>query len=341
MSDSVKACVEDLNKKTRYAKDLGINIVPVTNPAVVPRSILRQVEVETPLVCSKACTGPQVGQCKAESGDGALCTPPAQVHEVQWYNPAVSGKGYSHAVQALAGEYIEWKWDDVLHDLWLLPDADAAASCNFSAATQLFTAVHHSYEVPTGAQVDGRVLFLVPESAKGSSIYFACAVKMHCKEGQLLEVAVGPASAVPDSGAFTGVCPVDFELCPDDSLQVTVGQRVKTDEPNVPWTHPRASESLLMEVEAASVTRASTPWVMWQTRRFDSMVCPFRSNNEKNFGVDLRGAAAWEFKDSTLREVVEACSSNHPHNCMGIAWKKGSKADGEMYSGRHTSDAAW
>ena len=33
-------------------------------------------------------------------------------------------------------KYIEWKWDDVLHDVWLLRDAAAAASCDFSGATR-------------------------------------------------------------------------------------------------------------------------------------------------------------------------------------------------------------
>ena len=39
--------------------------------------------------------------------------------------------------------------------------------------------------------------------------------------------------------------------------------------------------------------------------------------------LSLPCVQVWEWKKSTLRDVVEACSSNYPENCVGIAWFNG------------------
>ena len=126
------------------------------------------------------------GQCKAAtaSKSESLCQVPAKVWEIQWENPAVSGKKYE-IMQARVGEYMEWKWDDVFHDVWLMEDSNAAAACDFTRATELINAVHHSFDA-----VGGRAIYELPESATDGVLYFACGVKTHCQNGQIMRTAL-------------------------------------------------------------------------------------------------------------------------------------------------------
>ena len=91
---------------------------------------------------------------------------------MHWENPAVSGKPYE-TIKARVGEYVEWTWDDVFHDVWLMDDPSAASACDFTKATQLFKAIHHSFDAPKG-----RAYYKVPESATDGVLYFACGVKV-------------------------------------------------------------------------------------------------------------------------------------------------------------------
>jgi len=326
-TESADACRTDMQAKDGIDKPFGINIVPMKNPNVVPGEIVRDVETVSAVCSAPVCLYDTEGQCRTASGNsgGALCTPPMRAWNVAWANLAVSGKVYEALRGVLAGEYIKWKWDDVLHDVWLMPSAAAADSCNFTEATRLFQPAHHSSDYE-----GGRAMYAVPETFMGATLYFACAIQGHCTTGQILPVEVAATASKADASLKAGVCPKDYELCSDNSVQGIVGSAFKTTV-NIPWNESRAAESLRIGGE---VTRAATPWDEWVHRSHPGMVCRQRSNGQDR-GRPGEGHKAWEFPDATLREVVEACSSNHPDICTGISWRRNGQDPATMYEGRH------
>ena len=82
---------------------------------------------------------------------------------MEWLNPALSGEQYNTITSLKGGEYIEFVWDDVLHDVWKFDSAATYQACDFSGATKLYERVHHSYEVPTGFETDGRAVWQIPK----------------------------------------------------------------------------------------------------------------------------------------------------------------------------------
>ena len=241
----------------------------------------------------------------------------------------MSRKTYTPILDARPGDFIEWTWDDAYHDVWRFAGEEAAGACDFANATTLFVPVHHSYELPTGTATDGRALYQIPAAAAGTTISFGCSIQDHCNNGQLLSVTVG-GPAGPDPSLKAGICAEGFELCPDQSVQGKTTSTFET-RSNLPsYLEPRAAEGLRM---GGTVTRAATPWAQWDTRRVENHTCLQRNENQ-NYITTI---PSWEWPNSTLREVVEACSSNFPDACNGIAWKRRSadQALDDVYTGRH------
>jgi plastocyanin len=60
-----------------------------------------------------------------------VCSAPARIHHVAWANPAVSSIEYETTTVAGAkpGDHIAFEWDDVVHDVWLIPQ-EAPDPCN-------------------------------------------------------------------------------------------------------------------------------------------------------------------------------------------------------------------
>ena len=148
---SAAACRADMDTKANLAASvrLGINVVPNENPDIVPATVVRAEEAVA-AVCSHKCAVETAGQCRSPTAtrDTALCQVPAQVWENKWANPQISKQVYDPLSGPRVGDYIEWKWDDVFHDLWLMDDDDAATACDFTRATQLLAPLHHSYVNP-------------------------------------------------------------------------------------------------------------------------------------------------------------------------------------------------
>ena len=294
-------------------------------------------------------------QATATSGV-AMCAPATRIHRVKWANPAVSGVQYdaSTVVDAKPGDYLAFEWDDVVHDVWLVPNhvADPCAVVSNSTdraikvahaatfnATELVAASHHATVDPSTEDtvVHGRNWYRIPPSAAGFKLLFVCSINSHCKpstdgdgntvSGQQLGVNVGVAPAAPDAKLTDpdGVCEEQFTLCPDQSKQTATSAEVETDV-NVPWMDPMAADLLKLE---GTASRAQTPWSTWKYRRVNAKRCVWRKQNPRisyrahgsAAGVDHMNQPAWEFPSNTLRDVVEACSSSHPDTCVGIAWK--------------------
>ena len=319
---SAEECRVDMDRK--HFGHAGINVVPTHNPHVVKQFVTRAVETVNP-VCDAACFEGTSGQCKAVTAnkDEALCHVPAKVWAMHWENPAVSGKGNYEPLKGRVGEYVEWTWDDVFHDVWLMDDGTAARDCDFTRATQLFKAIHHSFDAP-----GGRAVYKIPEDAVDGVLHFACGVKTHCQNGQAIRVDVEGAEEEPDAGRLAGICNAGYELCPDDAQQGKTSARVKT-AVNIPFGHPRAAESLRL---GGTVTRAATPWAGWaaSARRRGGVTCQPRRHDKGTGHLGLAGTRAsdyglnvWDWERSTLRDVVEACSSNYPEHCVGVAWFNG------------------
>ena len=319
-----------------YTKPVGINVVPTNNPDVVPRVVVRDIEAVSPL-CELACPLEAKGQCRISDGAGGVfCDVPFTAWSVAWANPAVSLKHYD-PIEARPEDYIEWVWDDVLHDVWQLQSKAAFDKCDFTGAKLLHKAVHHSYELPSGTDIDGRALFQIPADSKGQTLYFACGVPSHCPLGQKMSVNVGQEAAPrTDTKLAKGVCAPEYVLCPDQSLQGAVTEKVRT-KTNIPWTNSRAAESLQLE---GKVTRAQIPWTKWQAKQIDGKTCRWRDNSKKSQPgsipwADMGGNPVWEYTEATLREVVEPCSGNYPEHCVGIAWKKSASGGRGMHTGAH------
>ena len=214
-TDNAAACRADMDTKDNLPSStrLGINVVPSENPDVVPATVVR-AEESVPAVCAHACATDTAGQCRAPTAtpNTALCQPPARVWPVAWANPAISKKSYDRLSGARVGDYIEWAWDDVFHDLWLMDTDAAASSCDFSQATRLVKPLHHSYDATAG----GRVLYRLPANASKKTLHFACNVATHCKAGQLLSVTVGAApdeDDEPDTSIKTRICADGYVQC--------------------------------------------------------------------------------------------------------------------------------
>ena len=331
-TNTAAACRDDMERfgdpagEHYYSKPLGINVVPATNPDVVPGTIIRDVES-----VSTTCTGdcisvnqvPTEGFCRAPTAiEGeSTCTAPAWLWSVTWANPLVSRTPYGPDTVngAKAGDFIEWTWDDVLHDVWLMASPEAAAACNFTDATELIPPSHHATIDPTtNLLVPGRNSWQVPPEVVGQTLNFACSVSTHCADGgQMVEVEVGATPAQPDPSSDEGICPEGFELCPDNSEQTGTTAEFET-KVNVPWTDARTAASLRL---GGPVTRAATPWGAWEHRRFEGQVCADREfrNTWWSGAVDYK-KQVWDLLNRTLREALDACSSNHPEICMGVAW---------------------
>ena len=158
----------------------GINVVPATNPDVVPALVVRDVEEVDP-VCVAACTATTTdssvstaGYCRLATTDKdvAVCAAPIPIHTVSWANPLLSGKQYDSATVSGArpGEYIAFEWDDAVHDVWLVPDATSSSSSAWnpcdetgagSGATLLIPQSHHAtFDPTTNLRVPGRNLYV-------------------------------------------------------------------------------------------------------------------------------------------------------------------------------------
>ena len=328
-------------------------VVPLSNPDAVPSSVSRDVETVSPLcldgvICvdvlddSEFVAAPGFCRKATAAGANALCTAPAAVHTIPWANPAVSGQGFdeSTVAGAMAGDYLEWTWDDVVHDVWLIGGAAAAIDpCdNITGnpdATQLIPPSHHAtFDPTTNLLVPGRNQFLIPESAMGTTLVFVCSVNGHCYSGQVVEVAVGSTPATPDTSSHDGVCPTDYTLCPDESLQTDTTAEVET-AVNVPWMDPVGAADLRL---AGTVSRAQTPWEDWERRQLDGKVCADRDYNPvvaPYWGPNSAPMEeAWHFGDATLREAVAACSSNHPAPCTGISMRL-APGNSDPFVGKH------
>ena len=320
---NITQCREDFTTQNiaSIALPLGINVVPVANPDVVPRTVTRAVERVNP-ICLVACAS-GAGFCRLAGTRGPACTAPAVKHVVTWANPALSGVYYTDDTirGARPGHYLGFAWDDAVHDVWLVPEGVAGEQvCNVTGngATQVMPPSHHATFDPTTNQVvPGRELYAIPASAAGTTLTFVCNINGHCGSGQRVDIDVAEEAATPDTSLALGVCPADYALCPDQSLQTEVTAEIITTV-NVPWLNPLAAEGIRL---AGNVTRASTPWANWTHRRLEGRKCRARAQNTANAGVDKYNKDVWSFEHRTLREVVEACSSNHPDKCVGISWR--------------------
>ena len=113
-TNSTAQCAEDMARFNSYNKPLGINVVPVVNPDVVPTSVSRDVE-QVSSVCTGKCIVDSnvatVGYCRQASGtEGVvLCTAPSKLHTIAWSNPQISNVPYDSntVTDARADEYIE------------------------------------------------------------------------------------------------------------------------------------------------------------------------------------------------------------------------------------------
>ena len=345
-------------KNDAQRANAAINVVPATNPDVVPRFTTRDSETVNPL-CNQACAVDAVndpgdstvftsGMCrkKADQPDVALCVAATPVHRIAWANPAISNVTYDGGtvVDARPGDYLAFEWDDVVHDVWLVPAGTAdpcgmvtnatgaakQAHANATGAREIIAASHHATIAPftMDTVVEGRNMFKIPAAAAGSVLLFVCSINGHCHTGQQLGVNVGLAAATPnakltgpDGGCELGT---GYTLCLDQALQGATTTSIETNV-NVPWMNyiAGARELVVKGVES----RAKTPWEDWSYRAVPAKACQWRKQNTRGggsfAGTDHSNKAAWQFSDHTLREVVEACSSSHPEACVGIAWRPG------------------
>eukprot|EP00040_Diaphanoeca_grandis_P026972 m.152243 g.152243 ORF g.152243 m.152243 type:complete len:1731 (-) comp30797_c0_seq1:210-5402(-) len=353
---NVSECLVDMSGP-RIAEQagtlFGINVLPAVNPDVVPRLITRDQEDVNP-VCQAACStrvdeSQTAGFCRLETADAsvAVCTSPARIHNVVWANPAVSNVAYDSSTVAGAkpGDYVAFNWDDVVHDVWLVP-SDTTDPCNFTGtqfkdkAVLLIPPSHHAtIDQNTEDTVrPDRNRYKIPSEAAGTTLLFVCSVNGHCNSGQQLAVVVGNQPAAPDPTLDEGVCPDGYTLCEDQAKQTKTQSTVKTNV-NIPLLNIIGAESIQL---SGKETRASTPWEKWAYRNITGKTCRWRSQNTQssskypaNAGIDWGNKPVWEFPDNTLRDVVEACSSSHPETCVGISWKS-SGGDADMFSGKHT-----
>ena len=323
----------------------GINVVPAANPDVVPALVVRAVEEVDPL-CLAGCTATAAdssvktaGYCRQKTANSAVaaCAAPAPIHTVAWANPLLSNVTYDSATVSAAapGDYIAFEWDDVVHDVWLVPDKTSTSTtwdpCTATGtdlgATLLIPQSHHAtFDPTTNLEVPGRNLYKIPASAAGTRLIFVCSLNGHCNAGQRVDVSVGLSARAPDPNLADGVCPKNYKLCPDQSKQGKTSATVTT-LTNVPWLDTIGADSIKL---SGKETRASTVWDTWGHRKIAGKRCRSRAHNHRVSyraplvaGVDWGNKPVWDFPDSTLREVVEACSSNHPEKCVGISWKGG------------------
>lgn len=378
----VKACHADMtdDNMNEYVKGyLGINVVPAANPDVVPDSVKRDVEEVNP-VCVAGCSPlPEdsslrtSGYCRLATADPnvAVCAAPTRVHKVAWANPVLSGVEYDVTTVAGAkpGEYIEFEWDDVVHDVWLVPSdvedpCDTSSQAFIDGATLLIPPSHHATisQETEDTVVDGRNRFQIPLTAGGTTLLFVCTVNGHCRGnaadsndddgdagntvgGMQLSVAVSSTLPTSDSKLAEGLCAEGFKLCPDQSKQTETVATVATSA-NVPFTDMIGAETLRLE---GKETFASTPWNDFKYRKVVGKVCQQRAHNTRvsSRAPSVAGTdhgwhgnhAVWDFADHTLRDVVEACSTSHPEMCTGISWKGKFESDGgdgsDMFTGKH------
>ena len=231
-TDDVNECREDMTdtEMSKVGGYLGINVLPATNPDVVPDTVSRDLEEVDP-VCIAGCTAtPEddsiktAGYCRLATADPntAVCAAPSVVHKVTWANPVLSGVEYEPTTVAGAkpGDYIEFEWDDAMHNVWLVP-ADAADPCDTSSAafvegaSLIISPSHHATIAPNTEDtvVDGRNRFQIPLNASGTTLLFVCTINGHCPGstdnpnteeveptvgGMQLNVAVGTTPSTPD-----------------------------------------------------------------------------------------------------------------------------------------------
>jgi len=138
-ADSCQKEMEKSEMNNMKSVKFGINVVPSTNPDVVPDRISRDVEEVNP-ICTAGCTATAedssvatAGYCRLATADPnkAVCVAPARIHHLAWANPAVSGIQYetTSVAGAKPGDHIAFEWDDVVHDVWLVP-AEAPDACD-------------------------------------------------------------------------------------------------------------------------------------------------------------------------------------------------------------------
>ena len=230
-TDNVSSCKYDLTetKLKDEAGSLGINVVPAANPDVVPDAVTRDVEEVEP-VCIAGCTPDPADSTKSTAGycrlatadpNTAVCAAPTRVHTVSWLNPVLTGVefGIQTVAGARAGEYIEFEWDDVVHDVWQVPydlaDPCDTASAGFIKRAQLIISPSHHATIDAVTEdtfVDGRNRFHIPDNANGTTLMFVCTVNGHCshddegKGGMQLVVNVGSTPAIPDPELTEGIC---------------------------------------------------------------------------------------------------------------------------------------
>jgi hypothetical protein len=337
-----KQCRADMsNSEMGGATLYGIGVVPAVNPDVVPSEIERSGEDVDPICLASCAVLPDetqtAGYCRLATADAkiATCASPAKIHHVQWANPEVSEIEYDSSTVAGAkvGDYIAFHWDDVVHDVWLVPP-EAPDPCNLTdteyedQAKRLIPPSHHAtidQNTEDTVRAD-RNRYLIPEDAAGKALLFVCTINGHCDAGQQLTVGVGLTPATPDPKLAEGVCKEGYTLCQDQSKQSGTKQTVATNV-NVPLSHPIGAETLRL---TGKVTRASTPWDNWTHRKVPGKKCRSRAQNKRVSyskpavaGIDWGNRPVWDFPDHTLRDVLEACSSSHPEVCTGISWKGG------------------
>ena len=90
------------------------------------------------------------------------------VTPVQWL-AGFQGES-AQAIEAHAGDILQFVWDSGDHDVQIMADKDAFDNCDFSGATSVGDASHVQY-----------TLTALPA-------YFACSVDTHCASGQKLAV---------------------------------------------------------------------------------------------------------------------------------------------------------
>ena len=371
-TDNVRACHKDMTDEQMNTVGgyLGINVVPAANPDVVPASVKRDLEEVDP-VCIAGCTPlpndsskKTAGYCrlKTASANVAVCAAPTRVHKVTWANPVLSGVEYDETTVtgAKPGEYIEFEWDDVVHDVWLVPSSiadpcDTSSQAFIDGATLLIPPSHHATisQETEDTVVDGRNRYQIPLNASGTTLLFVCTVNGHCPgnegdvgsideviTGMQLSVVVGRTLPTPDPKLTEGLCAEGFTLCPDQSKQTKTVATVATSV-NVPFTSMIGADTLQLSGKA---TTATTPWNDFKYRKVVGKRCQQRAHNTR---VSYRAPgvagtdhgwhgnhAVWDFTDHDLRDVVEACSTSHPEMCTGFSWK--GRMEGDGFGVNHT-----
>lgn len=135
------------------------------------------------------------------------------------------------------------------------------------------------------------------------------------------------AEYCPPGGGVLSFEAIPAFLCPDSALEGILGVAVDTTVPNIPYAE--STFSAAAEPTSTSSTtsnwlrlrgkerRSEVPWAEWRRGQQDGKRC----REHASFGWSAAKLGAL-----TLREAVELCTANYPHNWWaGVVWGVGGR----------------